>query len=423
MNIGIYTVNSQSGRAFFCDFISQGHYVMGCVRQSPSGDNFQKTIKEQKGIYLQRPEDNKNGESSKYLSLQGNYLGEDLEFVVANSDFLIIAQPTHYLNDTISALIHAGITKRRIPLILSPSRTFATPYIWNQLGMGYPVICFSTCPYSVKAFDDSSVYIKRRKRTWTASFEGEFIDAQIANFCKLFPQAVLSTIPASTSLGNIGAIFHPAGYLLNYESIKECELTKKSYSFYMQGIAHNTAVANEIEKIDQIRLNIADHLGFSTFGLIDNPRENEWILLMTRLREKEKIEAKNDITMLRKIRHDMLANTINKSIVSAAHWLDYTYGVSRIAGESLANTIGRTPTYQKKSVPQKRYYEEDVPTGVIPLYHMALRFDIPSEPLKDIIFLYEKYCGNKNCSWRDLNEFSDNFIKDYLSGNFFIRKR
>jgi len=37
---------------------------------------------------------------------------------------------------------------------------------------------------------------------------------------RLFPQLLTSRMPATTSLGNIGAVFDPATYLLNYDAIE-----------------------------------------------------------------------------------------------------------------------------------------------------------------------------------------------------------
>ena len=63
----------------------------------------------------------------------------------------------------------AGIWRKRIPIILSPSRSVASPYMWKILGERYPIICFSTCPYSCKAPKPEVSLIKRRKRTFVAS--------------------------------------------------------------------------------------------------------------------------------------------------------------------------------------------------------------------------------------------------------------
>ena len=113
----------------------------------------------------------------------------------------------------------------------------------------------------------------------------------------------------------------------------------------MEGIANNKKVASHLELVDQIRLSIASKLGLNVFGLNESPNEDRWKLIMDHLREKE-IENSYDIDKLRRIRHEFLKE-INDSITSAQHWLDYTYGVSRIPGETLQSAIGRTPTYQK----------------------------------------------------------------------------
>ncbi len=417
MRIGIYTVSSQSGRAFFADMIEKGHQVYGYARESSHGIEFVNTINKQKGIYLERPI-NKNNEKSKFISLGSNAVGHDVEYLVSQSDIIIISHPSHYLTQTIKQLKDAGIEKKRIPIILSPSRTFAVPYLWNILGEKYPLVCFSTCPYSCKAPNSGTAYIKRRKRNWLVSLEGEFTKFNIEILERLFPQALFNHIPATTSIGNIGAVFHPSTYLLNHDDIVDAERQGKSYSFYMEGIANNAKVANHLEEIDQVRLKIADYLGLTTFGYKENPNEEKWAHMMSILRNKE-LKYSSNIDKLRLIRHDCLKE-ISTSIVSAQHWLDYTYGVERIPGESLQSAISRTPTYQKMSVPQKRYVEEDVPTGLVPLFEIANRFGIEAKPIKDIIDLFFIYCkkDDKN-DWRDLREFSTDFIYKYLKGEFF----
>jgi opine dehydrogenase len=418
MRIGIHTVSSQSGRAYLVDMLEKGCYVYGYARESAHGTSFVAAVNQQMGIYLERPEGNLNKEQSRLVPLGDSSIGHDIDRLVNESDMIILAHPAHYLLETVIQLYEAGITKRRIPLILSPSRTFAVPYLWNVLGDLYPVVSFATCPYSCKAPDNGTVYIKRRKRNWLASLEGEFSKEQIIMLDKLFPQAIFNTLPATTSLGNIGAVFHPGTYLLNYEAIKRAESEGLEYSFYMEGIAHNPMVASHLEAIDQVRLRIAEYLGLEVFGLQDNPNEQRWFTLMTSLRNKEK-ELEGDIQQLRLLRHSYL-NGINGAIVSAQHWLDYTYGVVRIEGENLQNAIARTPTYQKHSVPQLRYIEEDVPTGLVPLLAIAERFDIDATPIKQLITIYDRLYPNGNRSYRrDLEEFSTDFIFNYLTGKYF----
>ncbi len=418
MNIGIYTVSSQSGRAFLVDMVKQGHQVYGYARESEHGKEFIQAITDGSGIYLSRPEPNANHEKSHFIPLATNAVGHDLARLVNKSDVIIIAHPSQYLVQTIARLRDAGITERKIPLILAPSRTFAVPYLWDLLGQGYPFVCFSTCPYSCKAPDSSTVYIKRRKRNWLASLEGDFRQEQIEMLSRLFPQAIFNTIPATTSIGNIGAVFHPGAFLLNYEAIREAQRAGTEYSFYLTGIASNPKVAACLEEIDQIRLQIAKHLGIPVFGLKSEPNDDRWKLLMDVLRRKEKASG-GGVEELRRIRHDCLLE-ISGAITSAQHWLDYTYGVERIACEPLKDTIARTPTYQKRSVPQTRYVDEDIPTGLVPLYAIATRFGIGATPIKELINLYDSiFPEAEKTAWRDLQQFSTEFIIDYLRGTYF----
>jgi len=402
--------------------ITQGHFVVGYARQSQHGKEFVETVNRQRGIYLIRPEHNCNDEESKFLPLGYSQIGHDIEYLINHTDLLIIAHPSHYLVETITALKNAGITNRPIPIILSPSRTFAVPYLWKILGQGYPLVSFSTCPYSCKKPNPGTIYIKRRKRNWVASLEGQFSHEHIEMLEALFPQAIFNHVPATTSIGNVGAVLHPAAYLLNYDAILESELSRQVYNFYMDGIAANPEVAQALEAIDQVRLKIADTLGLSVFGLKEDPRDDEWQSLIDDLRREEARHA-DDIEDLRHIRHDHLV-TINNAITSVQHWLDYTYGVRRIPGESLQNAIARTPTYQKNSIPQIRYVEEDVPTGIVPLLAIAERLDIDGTPLRTVLDIYRTHFNyGRAHGWCDLACFSTDFIVDYLKGNLSIINR
>lgn len=417
MKIGIHSVSSQSGRSYLVDFLESGHKVYGYARESDHGKRFVETINNQGGIFLERPE-NMNMNTPKLIPLGNDSVGHDLSKLAEDADLIVIAHPSHYLPVTVKQLKNAGIIEKQIPIILSPPRTFAVPYLWKILGEGYPFVCFSTSPYSCKAIKDGGVFIKSRKRSWLVSLEGRFKKNQIEVLEELFPQALYNNIPATTSIGNIGAVFHPGTYLLNIEDIGKAKKDNREYSFYMEGIAKNEKVAFHLELVDQIRLEIASKLGLNVFGLKSAPNEERWKHIMDHLRKKE-IEGDYDIEELRHIRHDYLKE-INDSITSAQHWLDYTYGVPRIPGESLQLAIARTPTYQKRSVPQIRYVEEDVPTGLIPIKAIAERLDIDVSPIDSLIELYNQYFPDYEPSdWRDLKDFSTDYIVDYLTGKFF----
>src|SRR5690606_32514476 len=149
MKIGIYGASTQSGKAFLADFLLKGYNVYGYARPSQHGLEFVSEVNRNNGIILERPDDIV-GEKSQFIELKNSRVGNDLEELVNHSDIIVISHPSHYVEETVTKLKEAGILEKRIPLILGCSRTLATPYIWDILGMNYPVVCFSTLPYSSK---------------------------------------------------------------------------------------------------------------------------------------------------------------------------------------------------------------------------------------------------------------------------------
>ena len=415
MKIGIYGLSSQSGRAYFADYLSKGYDVVGYSRDSANGNEVLESIHKLGGINLQRPE-NTNHEQSRFIPLsKSSNVTSNLDYFLGEVDVVIIALPSIYHIASVESMCNAGIWKKRIPIVLSPSRTMASPYLWKILGERYPIVCFSTCPYSCKAPRPDTSFIKRRKRTWMATLEGDFSRPQTQMIKELFPQAAISRIPALTSLNNIGAIFHCATYVMNYNQIIERARGNNIYSFYMEGIAQRKDVGETLEQIDQIRLEIAHKLGLNTFGLIENSREDIWRKLMNGQRALEE-EDEDEIEVLRSIRR-LFMEYLNNSIISAQHWLDITYGVVRIEGESLSEAIGRTPTYQSNSVPQLRYIEEDIPTGLVPFEALAEILNINCDIITQIIDKGSKILGKDLRSiGRNLNAFSKEYVCDYLLG-------
>jgi hypothetical protein len=246
------------------------------------------------------------------------------------------------------------------------------------------------------------VFIKRLKDAWVACAEGRVRRDSLRVLRSLWPQLVLSRNPAASSLGNIGAIFHPAAYLLNLPAIQRAEAEGRPFSFYMEGIAYNPEVGPVVEEIDQIRLRIAAAVGCPVFGLREDPREEEWRELMAASSRPP----------------------IHDSVVSAQHWLAYTYGVERIPGESLADAIGRTPNFQTNSCPQARYADEDVPTGLVPFEALAGRLGIDHAPITRVIDRYEEETGaDIRASGRNLSDFPLDYLRRYLRGDLAHSRR
>lgn len=412
--IGIYGLGSQSGRAFFADLTDRGYSVIGYNRPSSNGMAVVDAINQAGGITLERPMNN-NNEGTHFVPLNESAATTNLKRLVNESDYIIIALPSTYQIDAVQAINEVKLKNQRPPLILSPSRTFASPYIWKYMGDNHPIVCLSTCPYSCKAPEPNVSLIKRRKRTFNISLEGDFSHRQKEELRILFPQAAISKIPALTSLNNIGAVFHCATYLLNIDEIERRSSSSEVFSFYMDGIAKRPDVGRVLESIDQVRLKIAQKLGFNTFGLAENPREDIWRKLTNGLRALEE-EHEGEIDVLRKLRR-LFNEYLNTSIISAQHWLDITYGVTRIENECLSKAIGRTPTYQKNSVPQKRYITEDIPTGLVPIEALGIMFDVDCRPITSIIDNYNNRFGlDIRESGRNLKDFDKDYIIKYLKG-------
>lgn len=418
ITIGIYGIASQSGMAYFADVSQKGYHIVGYNRPSSHGNATIQTIIDQGGVFLERPE-NSNHEQSRFIPLEDNVVTSDLSVLVDTSDIIIIALPSIYQQGAVQYMAEEGLRERNIPILLSPSRTFASPYLWRVLGDHYPIVCFSTCPYSCKVPQIGTSLIKRRKRTWVASIEGCFQEEHRQIIKELFPQAALTRIPALTSLNNIGAVFHCATYVLNYEEIVRRQSAGLTFSFYMEGIAQRPEVGEVLYQIDQIRLSIAAKLGLNIFGLKEKPREDVWRKLTNGLRALE-AENEDDIEILRSIRKQFM-QYLNNSILSAPHWLDITYGVVRDPNESFSETIGRTPTYQKNSVPQLRYLTEDVPTGLVPFEALAKQMGVECQVISRIIDKCNTILNKdmRQCG-RNLEPFTEQQIIDYLKGNNFI---
>ena len=414
MIVGIYGIGSQSGHAFLADYLDKGYNVVGYNRDSTNGRMVVEAVRKAGGIHLERP-DNSNNELSHFVPLKESIVTNDIATLVDKSDIIIIALPSIFHEEAAQALFEAGVSDKQIPLVLSPSRTLAAPYLWRILGDRYPLACFSTCPYSCKSPAHDVALIKRRKRTWVASLEGSFELKDIDALKHLFPQAALTRLPALTSLNNIGAVFHCATYVMNYEEIQRRRVSNELFSFYIDGIAKRPDVGSVLERIDQMRLAIADRLGVKTFGLEGNPREDVWRKLTNGLRALED-ESNDDIEELRNIR-GLFMEYLNNSVLSAWHWLDITYGVIRKEGEPLYDTIGRTPTYQKNSVPQWRYVIEDIPTGLVPLEALAKILGVPCAEATEIIDKGNAITGTDlRAKGRNLLDFSPSSIIDYLKG-------
>ena len=149
MTIGIYGISSQSGRAFLADYLNKGYHIIGYTRPTEHGNEVLDAIHKLGGLYMERPE-NSNHETSRFINLGKSSVTADLEYMVSNSTIIIIPLPSTAHISAVREMNKVGLWKQRIPLVLAPSRSVASPYIWNELGERYPIICFSTALIHVR---------------------------------------------------------------------------------------------------------------------------------------------------------------------------------------------------------------------------------------------------------------------------------
>lgn len=154
---------------------------------------------------------------------------------------------------------------------------------------------------------------------------------------RALPQFVAAPDVLTTSLGNIGAIFHPAPTLLNMARIEAGEL----FEYYRQGIS--PAVARVLEALDEERLAVGRALGVP--------------------------------------------------VQSARGWLEEAYGA---AGEDLYAAIQSNPAYEgivSPSTLASRYLYEDVPTGLVPMASLGRSLGVRTPLMEALIGLASRVVG------------------------------
>jgi opine dehydrogenase len=151
------------------------------------------------------------------------------------------------------------------------------------------------------------------------------------------PQFVPAPSIWSTSLENIGMLFHPTPTLMNLGRME----SGKKFEYYHEGIS--PSIAQMIEKLDAERIKVAEALGVKTD--------------------------------------------------SAKAWLERSYGAK---GDTLYEALQNNPFYKGimapsfSSVDDKkgiRYVIEDVPSGLVPVSELAKKFGVETPAINTIIDL------------------------------------
>jgi len=264
------------------------------------------------------------GDKSDKIRL--NYVGNNLSEAVYHSDVIIIV---------ITADGHSDIAEKIAPyledgqiILLVPGRTLGAllfSQTLNNVGCKADVIVAeaNTLFFAARLKNPGLIEIKGIKNEVSvAALYPKDTDYVIDALSGIFSNIIKADSFLETSFSNIGAIFHPAIFLLNKERI----LNKETFNFYTDGVTKT--VAQYIEKVDFEFRSIASVIGINTLSVVD--------------------------------------------------WLHSRYGLPKA---SIYEMINSNPTYQDILAPttiNHRYIWEDIPSGLVPMSLFGKKLGVPT---------------------------------------------
>lgn len=259
----------------------------------------------------------------------------DLGLALKDVDLILITTPAdshRYLAEKMAPYI-----KKNHKIVLNPGRTFGVFEFEHVLQMNgavaHALIAESqTIIYTCrKTSEDSVIILTFKNPVWLAS---RTLNISEEIFCSL-PEVLnerfmLVDSMFKTSLGNVGAILHSAPVLLNLGWV---ENKKTIFKYYYDGIT--PTIANYIEEIDNVRVNIGRAVGIKLEGI--------------------------------------------------SAWMKRSYDVE---GDNLFQCIQRNSAYKTIDAPQTlqhRYLFEDIPCGLVPYEDLGMTMGVDVEIISHLV--------------------------------------
>ncbi|MFQ5475221.1 MAG: NAD/NADP octopine/nopaline dehydrogenase family protein, partial [Candidatus Nanoarchaeia archaeon] len=257
------------------------------------------------------------------ISLEGAIAGKgrlraattDIREAVDDADIIMVAT---------TALGHRDVARNMAPylkdgqiIVLNPSRTFGSLEVAKEICDANPdvnpIICeANTLLYATRVPQPGQAVVHGVKdEVKVAALRPEYTALAVSRLKEAFPQMKPAQNILETSIGNIGAVFHPTITLLNADRIQGPD----SFEFYIDGVT--PPVAAYMCAVDQ---------------------------------ERQK-----------------LAHALGTEVPSIEQWLVGRYALE---GKNLRDIIRSNPAYLGIFAPNTldhRYLLEDVPTGLVPL--------------------------------------------------------
>ncbi len=194
-----------------------------------------------------------------------SYIGTDLATALADRDVIMVVT---------TATAHRPLAKAMAPhlrdgqvILLNPGRTFGALEVSRtirQAGCTADVIVgeANTLVYVSRALVPGTAVIKAIKETVSISaVSADDTPYLVSRLRSVYPQFTVAASFLETSLGNIGAVFHPAIALLNKDRI----LSKVPFDFYRDGVTRKTA--HYLEQIDRECIAVGKVLGHSPLSI------------------------------------------------------------------------------------------------------------------------------------------------------------
>ena len=270
------------------------------------------------------------------------YASTNIAPVIKDADTILVAT---------TALGHRDIARYATPhlkdgqtIILNPSRTFGALEVANTIYSKRPELDITICEantllYATRVPKPGTARVHGVKDEVTiAAIRAERTNKVVEKLQKAFPQIKAAESILETSLGNIGAVFHPAIFLSNYERIQ----TKEDFEFYREGVTDKA---------------------LESMKLVDAERQQ-------------------------------LARSLGATIPTLEEWLRTRYDLE---GKDLKELLHNNPVYAGIAAPkeiQHRYLLEDVPTGLVPLALVGDALGVETPTMQTLIKEAEKITGH-----------------------------
>ncbi len=279
--------------------------------------------------------------NKKEIELQGeiqskgklNLVTTDISKAVRETELIMVVTTAtgHY---DIATALAPHLQDEQI-IVLNPGRTFGSLEFMNALlerGLDTDVTLAeaNTLIYATRIIRPGLSDVKGIKNSVSLSVIPNHRTSHVVSILnENYPQFYGAKSFLTTSLGNIGAVFHPTITLLNREKI----IKKETFDFYREGATRK----------------VVDYM-----ELVDNERRT-------------------------------LARTFGVNVQSIREWLCERYN---LPDSDLFDALHNNPFYAGLASPttfDMRYLTEDIPTGLVPFSELSKSVKVDTDYIDDLI--------------------------------------